>query len=75
MSRNFSPGCSERVLALVAHNTGSVSNDFVLSPGINCLHPDVVVHALFHRLKGLAREAKQDRVAYAGSFRRLHRRV
>jgi glycosyltransferase involved in cell wall biosynthesis len=55
---------------------GSASYDLVLSPGINCLHPDVViVHALFHRLKVLAREEKQDPAAYAGFFRRLHRRV
>jgi glycosyltransferase involved in cell wall biosynthesis len=59
------------------HTTlGGVSYDLVLSPGINCLHPDVViVHALFHRLKELAREEKQDRVAHAGFLRRLHRRV
>jgi glycosyltransferase involved in cell wall biosynthesis len=55
---------------------GRASYDFVLSPGINCLHPDVViVHALFHRLKELAREENQDRAAQAGFFRRLHRRV
>jgi glycosyltransferase involved in cell wall biosynthesis len=55
---------------------GGVSYDLVLSPGINCLHPDVViVHALFHRLKELAREENQDRAAHAGFFRRLHRRV
>ncbi len=52
------------------------SYDLVLSPGINCLHPDVViVHALFHRLKELAREEKQDGAAHAGFFRRVHRRV
>ena len=35
------------------HTTlGGASYDVVFSPGINCLHPDVViVHALFHRLK------------------------
>jgi glycosyltransferase involved in cell wall biosynthesis len=55
---------------------GGASYDLVLSPGINCLHPDVViVHALFHRLKELAREEKQDRASHAGLFRRLHRRV
>jgi glycosyltransferase involved in cell wall biosynthesis len=54
----------------------SASYDLVLSPGINCLHPDVViVHALFHRLKELAREEKQDGAAHAGFFRRVHRRV
>ena len=56
---------------------GGVSYDLVLSPGINCLHPDVViVHALFHRLRELSREEnaryRRDRV---GFFRRLHRRV
>jgi glycosyltransferase involved in cell wall biosynthesis len=55
---------------------GRASYDFVLSPGINCLHPDVViVHALFHRLKELAREENQDRATHAGIIRRLHRRV
>jgi glycosyltransferase involved in cell wall biosynthesis len=55
---------------------GGPSCDLVLSPGINCLHPNVViVHALFHRLKELMREENQDRAAHAGFFRRLHRRV
>jgi glycosyltransferase involved in cell wall biosynthesis len=55
---------------------GRAPYDLVLSPGINCLDPDVViVHALFHRLKELAREENQDRAAQAGFFRRLHRRV
>ena len=55
---------------------GHDSYDLVLSPGINCLHPDaVIVHALFHRLKELAREKNQDREGQAGIFRRLHRRV
>jgi glycosyltransferase involved in cell wall biosynthesis len=50
--------------------------DFVLSPGINCLHPDVViVHALFHRLKELAREEYEDSGAHAGFFRQVHRRL
>jgi glycosyltransferase involved in cell wall biosynthesis len=59
------------------HTTvGRASYDLVLSPGINCLHPDVViVHALFHRLKELEREENQDRAAHAGFFRGLHRRV
>jgi glycosyltransferase involved in cell wall biosynthesis len=53
-----------------------VSYDLVLSPGINCLHPDVViVHALFHRLKELAREENDDSSARGGFFRRMHRRV
>ena len=59
------------------HTTfGGASYDFVLSPGINCLHPDVViVHALFYRLKELAREENDDSSAHAGFFRRVHRRV
>jgi glycosyltransferase involved in cell wall biosynthesis len=59
------------------HTTfGGASYDLVLSPGINCLHPDVViVHALFHRLNELAREENQDRGARDGLFRRLHRRA
>jgi glycosyltransferase involved in cell wall biosynthesis len=59
------------------HTTlGGVSYDLVLSPGINCLHADVViVHALFYRLKELTHEEKQDRTAHAGFLRRLHRRV
>jgi glycosyltransferase involved in cell wall biosynthesis len=36
------------------------SVDLVLSPGINCLSPDVVVvHALFQRLQGLSRETSE----------------
>ncbi|MGC2671929.1 MAG: glycosyltransferase family 4 protein, partial [Candidatus Acidiferrum sp.] len=55
---------------------GGVSYDLVLSPGINCLHPDVViVHALFHRLQELAREEKEDPALRGSIFRRLHRRV
>jgi len=55
---------------------GRVSFDLVLSPGINCLHPDVViVHALFHRLQELAREEEEDPALQGGFFRRLHRRV
>ncbi|MGC2466040.1 MAG: glycosyltransferase family 4 protein [Candidatus Acidiferrum sp.] len=55
---------------------GGVSYDLVLSPGINCLHPDVViVHALFHRLRELSREEKQEQADKAGFFRRVHRRV
>jgi UDP-glucose:(heptosyl)LPS alpha-1,3-glucosyltransferase len=49
--------------------------DIVLSPGINCLDADVViVHALFHRLRELAREERSDSER-AGFFRRLHRRA
>jgi glycosyltransferase involved in cell wall biosynthesis len=49
--------------------------DLVLSPGINCLDADVIiVHALFHRLKELVREAELES-ARLGLLRRLHRRV
>ncbi len=55
---------------------GRVSFDLVLSPGINCLHPDVViVHALFHRLRELAREEPEISGPRAGFFRRWHRRA
>jgi glycosyltransferase involved in cell wall biosynthesis len=55
---------------------GGASYELVLSPGINCLHPDVViVHALFHRLKELEREENVDSSAHAGFFRSMHRRV
>ena len=59
------------------HTTfGGASYDFVLSPGINCLRPDVViVHALFYRLKELASEENGDSSAHAGFFRRIHRKV
>jgi glycosyltransferase involved in cell wall biosynthesis len=59
------------------HTTiGDASYDLVFSPGINCLNPDVViVHALFHRLKELAREENEDSSAQAGFLRRVHRRV
>jgi glycosyltransferase involved in cell wall biosynthesis len=57
------------------HTTfGGASYDFVLSPGINCLHPDIViVHALFHRLKELAQEENKESGAQVGFFRRAHR--
>ena len=49
--------------------------DLVFSPGINCLGADaVMVHALFHRLRDLAREW-QSQSAESGFFRRLHRRA
>jgi len=52
------------------------SYELVLSPGINCLRPDVViVHALFHRLSELAREENKKSSSEAGVFRRAHRRV
>jgi glycosyltransferase involved in cell wall biosynthesis len=59
------------------HRTlGNASYDLVLSPGINCLRPDlVIVHALFHRLNELTGEENQDRAAHAGFLRRVHRRV
>jgi UDP-glucose:(heptosyl)LPS alpha-1,3-glucosyltransferase len=49
--------------------------ELVLSPGINCLDADVIlVHALFHRLKELARTEGLDS-ARLGLLRRLHRRA
>lgn len=55
---------------------GRSAYDLVLSPGINCLHPDVViVHALFHRLKKLSSDENDASVAGAGFFRRVHRRI
>jgi glycosyltransferase involved in cell wall biosynthesis len=55
---------------------GGASYDVVLSPGINCFDPDVViVHALFHRLKLLAREENENPSAQTGFFRRTHRRI
>jgi len=54
---------------------GGASYELVLSPGINCLHPDVViVHALFHRLKELSREG-HDSDAHPGYLRKTHRRI
>jgi glycosyltransferase involved in cell wall biosynthesis len=48
--------------------------DLVLSPGINCFGADMlIVHALFHRLRELARE--ENEVSGSGFFRRSHRRV
>jgi UDP-glucose:(heptosyl)LPS alpha-1,3-glucosyltransferase len=55
---------------------GGASYDLVLSPGINCLRPDVViVHALFYRLRELAREENDDSRAHAGFFRKIHRKI
>jgi glycosyltransferase involved in cell wall biosynthesis len=49
--------------------------DLVVSPGINCLDADVViVHALFHRLRQLAREEHADSTE-PGFLRGLHRRA
>ncbi len=48
--------------------------DLVLSPGVNCFDADVVmVHALFHRLRDLAREESGPR--RPGFYRRFHRRA
>ncbi|MGB7232851.1 MAG: glycosyltransferase family 4 protein [Candidatus Acidiferrum sp.] len=53
---------------------GGNSFDVVLSPGINCLHPDaVIVHALFHRLKYLSQGEKLNPAARSNFFRRTHR--
>jgi glycosyltransferase involved in cell wall biosynthesis len=53
-----------------------VSFDLVLSPGINCRKPDVViVHALFHRLRQLSRESAAPSTPPLGFFRQLHRRA
>jgi glycosyltransferase involved in cell wall biosynthesis len=55
---------------------GGPAYDLLLSPGINCLHPDVVaVHALFHQLRKLTQEENKEEKAGAGFFRRLHRRI
>ncbi|HMD39906.1 MAG TPA: glycosyltransferase family 4 protein [Candidatus Acidoferrum sp.] len=55
---------------------GRAAYDLVLSPGINCLRPDVViVHALFHRLWELSRQENEDALAGTGFFRRAHRRI
>jgi glycosyltransferase involved in cell wall biosynthesis len=55
---------------------GHASYDLVLSPGINCLHPDVViVHALFHRLRELSSQENEHSGAGAGVLRRFHRRI
>jgi glycosyltransferase involved in cell wall biosynthesis len=52
------------------------SFDLLLSPGINCLHPDVViVHALFHRLHELSLEQHGYVAPRPSLFRRLHRNL
>lgn len=49
--------------------------DLVLSPGINCVGADVVlVHALFHRLRELARD-EVNPLTVSGLLRHLHRRA
>lgn len=55
---------------------GGSSFDLVLSPGINCLHPDItIVHALFHRLQELSRTENEEAGAHTGFFRRVHRQA
>jgi glycosyltransferase involved in cell wall biosynthesis len=52
-----------------------VSSDLVFSPGINCLDADVVlVHAIFHRLRELAKEEERE-AAGPNMVRRSHRRL
>lgn len=49
--------------------------DLVLSPGINCFDADaVLVHALFHRLRELARD-EANPLGVSEMLRRLHRRA
>jgi len=56
-------------------STHGLHFDLVLSPGINCLDADaILVHALFHRLRELARE-EVNPPARSGLIRRLHRRA
>jgi glycosyltransferase involved in cell wall biosynthesis len=53
---------------------GRTSCDLLLSPGINCLHPSlVIVHALFHRLRDLAKETSDQPAEQI--LRRWHRRI
>lgn len=57
---------------------GSGRCDLLLSPGINCLHPDVViVHAVFHRLRELQREQEKEKLPHPGAsrLRRFHRKL
>lgn len=52
-----------------------ISCELVLSPGINCLDADVVmVHAIFRRLRELAKEEDRE-TAGTGWLRRCHRRL
>lgn len=49
--------------------------DVVLSPGINCFNANaILVHALFHRLRELARD-EPNPLTKSGLLRRLHRRA
>lgn len=51
-------------------------HDVVLSPGINCLHPNIViVHVLFRRLRELARETAEAGPERSGFLRGMHRRL
>jgi glycosyltransferase involved in cell wall biosynthesis len=53
-----------------------LSFDVVLSPGVNCLHANIiVVHALFQRLWQLSSDQVAESTPAAGFFRGLHRRV
>lgn len=68
----FLNGFLRRWQAFLGHG----SFDLVLSPGINCLHADVViVHVLFHRLKQLSHEENERPGAQAGFLRKMHRRI
>lgn len=52
------------------------SFDLLLSPGINSFSADfIVVHALFHRLRDLSREAAHQRGTDSRPLRGLHRRL
>jgi UDP-glucose:(heptosyl)LPS alpha-1,3-glucosyltransferase len=53
-----------------------VSFDLVLSPGINCLHADVIlVHVVFQRLRELSQERVTEELRQPGSLRDVHRRA
>jgi UDP-glucose:(heptosyl)LPS alpha-1,3-glucosyltransferase len=53
-----------------------VSFDLVLSPGINCLHADVIlVHVVFRRLRELSQERVAEQLRQPGSLRDVHRRT
>ena len=55
--------------------TKGLSFDLVLSPGINCFDADaILIHALFHRLRELARVEVKP-LTVSGLFRHLHRRA
>src|ERR1700731_2499523 len=55
--------------------SGARPYDLLLSPGINALHPDVViVHALFHKLQELSQEKHGDDWVKPNFLRDLHRR-